>query len=200
MRQQRNRSKYRAENPLDSVITGKREIFSADRYIQSVINSVYTFVIALDKIFKVSCKNISNEISCLQEKSRHRNALLETILDVKFETLNGRQIEFDKNGDISAEYDLLRPKKDDSEAAWSLVTLGHWVPENGSRPVSMKLFRNTNILPRTFCSRPCNKGERKITIEPCCWRCDPCKLNDVTNSQQTECTPCAWGFMVSLIK
>ena len=196
MKQQRNRSKFRSENSLDTVI--KREIFSADMYIQSVINCVYTFVNALDKIFKVSCKNSSNAILCLQDQSQQRKALLDTILDVKFETLNGRQIEFDKNGDISAEYDLLRPKKDDSGTSWSLVALGHWgLGRNGSGPARMKLFEHTNILPRTFCSRPCKTGERKITIEPCCWRCDPCKPNFVTNSQQTECTPCDLGFVVS---
>lgn len=197
MKQQRNRSKYRSENPLDTFI--KREIFYADMYIQSVINSVYTFVNALDKIFKLSCKNSSNTISCLQEQSQQRKALLDTILDVKFETLTGRQIEFDENGDISAEYDLLRPQKDASGKTWRLVTLGHWgLERNGSGPARMKLFQHTNILPRTFCSRPCKRGERKITIEPCCWKCDPCKPNDVTNSQQTGCTPCARGFVVSL--
>lgn len=196
MKQQRNRSKYRPENSFDTVIKG--ETFSADTYVQSVINSVYTFVIALDEIFKAFCKNSSNSISCLQEQSHRRKALLDTILDVKFENPNGRQIEFDKNGDISAEYDLLRPQKDDSGTSWGLVTLGHWsIERNGSGPARMKLFKYTNILPRTYCSRPCKTGERKITIEPCCWRCDPCKPNDVTNSQQTECTPCARGFMVS---
>lgn len=197
MKQHSNRSKFRSENSHDTVI--KREIFSADMYIQSVINSVYTFANALNKIFKVTCKNSSNTISCLQEQSQQRRALLDTILDVKFETLNGRQIEFDKNGDISAEYDLLRPQKDHSGPAWSLVTLGHWGPErNGSGPARMELFERTNILPHTFCSLPCKTGERKITIGPCCWRCDPCQPNDVTNSQQTECTPCDLGFVVSL--
>lgn len=197
IKQQRNRSKYRSENPLDTVM--KREIFSADMYIQSVINSVYTFVNALDKIFQVSCKNSSNTISCLQEKSQQRKALLDNILDVKFETPNGRQIEFDKNGDISAEYDLLRPQRDNSATSWSLVALGHWgLERNQSGPARMRLFQHTNILPRTFCSRPCKTGERKITIEPCCWRCDSCKPNDVTNSQHTECTPCALGYVVSL--
>ena len=196
MKQQRNRSKFRSENSLDTV--NKGELFSADMYIQSVINCVYTFVNALNKIFKASCKNSSNAILCLQEQSQQRKALLDTILDVKFETLNGKQIEFDKNDDISAEYDLLRPQKDDSGTAWSIVTLGHWgLGRNGSGPGRMKLFEHTYILPRTFCSNPCKTGERKITIEPCCWRCDPCKPNFVTNSKQTECTPCALGFVVS---
>lgn len=196
IRLQTNRSKHRPENVFVSV--NKGETFSADTYIQSVINSVYTFVNALDKIHKNSCKNTSNPISCLQEESQIRKTLLDTILDVTFETPNGRKIKFDKNGDISAEYDLLRPQKDENGKSWSLVKLGRWGPEtNGSSPVTMKLFEDTNILPLTYCSRPCKIGEKKITVEACCWRCDPCKPNEITNSKQTECTPCARGFMVS---
>lgn len=198
IRVQNNRSKHRPEDSFASVNKGER--FSADTYIQSVINSVYTFVNALDKIFKISCKNTSNPISCLQQESQRQKTLLDTILDVTFDTPNGRKIEFDRNGDISAEYDILRPQKDGYHdgTSWSLVKLGRWGPEtNGSGPVSMKLLEDTNILPRSFCSRPCKTGERKITIEACCWKCDPCKLNEITNSNQIECTPCARGFMVS---
>lgn len=196
IRLQTNRSKHRPENVFVSV--NKGETFSADTYIQSVINSVYTFVNALDKIHKNSCKNTSNPISCLQEESQIRKTLLDTILDVTFETPNGRKIKFDKNGDILAEYDLLRPQKDENGKSWSLIKLGRWGPvTNGSGPVTMKLFEDTNILPLTYCSRPCKTGEKKITAEACCWRCDPCKPNEITNSKQTECTPCARGFMVS---
>lgn len=190
IRLQANMTKDRSEN--------KGETFSADSYIQSVINSVYTFVNALDKIHRISCKNTSNPILCLQEESQRRKTLLDTILGVTFETKNGRKIEFDKNGDISAEYDILRPRKGEYGTSWRLVKLGRWGPEtNGSGPVTMKLFEDTNILPRTYCSRPCRAGERKITIKACCWKCDPCKPNEITNSRQIECRSCARGYMVS---
>lgn len=197
MKLQSNRSQLRPENFFDSVNNNKGGPFSGDKYIHSVINSVYTFVNALDEIYKTSCINNTNPISCLQEKSQNRKAMLDIILNVKFETSNGRRIEFDRNGDISAEYDLLRPQKDNSGSSWGLVKLGCWGPKiNGSVPIT-KLVEDTTILPRTSCSRPCKTGEIKIPIEACCWRCDPCKANEITNRKQTECTPCIRGFMVS---
>ncbi|PFX26902.1 Metabotropic glutamate receptor 4 [Stylophora pistillata] len=179
-------SKYRPEN--------EGKAYSADLYIQSVINSVYTFAHALDKICKTYCKNNSSAATCLKEKSRNQNLLMDYILDVNYTTLNGRRIEFDKNGDISAEYDILRPVKDG--ISWGVKRIGRWGPPiKGAGPVEVQLFEEALILPRAYCSRPCDVGERQITIEVCCWRCEPCKADEITSSNQTECTPCTRDFM-----
>ena len=188
-----NTSKYRPEN--------KSNTFSADLYTQSVINSVYTFIHALDEIFEIYCKNVTSPTLCLQEKSRSQKLMLDYILNTKFTTSHGMRIEFDRNGDISAEYDLLRPKKDDTGTSWGVEKFGRWGPgKNGSIRTAVQLFDDTHILPRTFCSRPCKAGERKITIEACCWRCDPCKTNEITERNQTECTACAQEFMVTTLQ
>ena len=180
-------SKYRPENEGKTI--------SADLYIQSVINSVYAFAHALDKMCKTYCVNNSNAATCLKEKSLNQTLLLDYILNVNYTTLNGRKIKFDKNGDLSAEYDILRPKKEGS--SWGVEKFGRWGPPiKGAGPVKVQLIEDALILPRTFCSRPCNVGERKITIETCCWRCEPCKTDEITSRNQTECTTCTPDFMV----
>lgn len=188
---QKNLSKHRTENSFDLVSDQKGEA-----YIQSVINSVYTFVNALDGIYKSYCKNDSKPISCLQNKSQDRKLMLEMIHSINFETPNGRKIAFDENGDISAEYDLLKPQRDEL-GRWGHVKLGRWGPViNGSGASMVKLFKHMHILPRTSCSLPCEPGEIKIPTKACCWSCNLCKTNEITRRQQTECFPCNQGFMV----
>ena len=187
------------ESPVNFVdfVNDKGEHFSADAYIQSVITSVYAFVNALDEIHKISCKNISKPISCLQKKSQDGKLLLETLLRSEFLTPNGKKIEFDENGDISAEYDMLKPQKDEL-GRWSLVKLGRWGPViNGSSPSMVTLSKDTLMLPLASCSRPCGPGEIKIPTKACCWRCVLCHENEITRREQTECMPCTQGFMVS---
>ena len=173
------------------------ELFSRDAYIQSVLNSVYTFTNVLDKIYKIFCKNNSEPVSCLQQKSQDGKLVLAMILSGNFVTPNGRTIEFDKNGDISAGYDLLKPDKDIWDR-WSIMRLGRWGPTlNGSGPSMLMLFKDTQILPRASCSESCGPGEIKIPSSLCCWRCLSCNTNEITSRHQTECMPCIQGFMVS---
>lgn len=105
-------------------ISHEGEQSSTDAYIQSVINSVYTFVHVLDEIYKTDCKNMSNPKSCLQAKSQDGKLVLERILTISFMRKNGRKIEFDKNGDFFAEYDFLKPLKDEFGSGWGLTLLG----------------------------------------------------------------------------
>ena len=181
-------------------ISHEGEQSSTDVYIQSVISSVYTFVHVLDEIYKTDCKNMSNPKSCLQAKSQDGKLVLERILTISFMRKNGRKIEFDKNGDISAEYDFLKPLKDEFGSGWGLTLLGRWSEKNWSGSSMVTLCKDMDILPRTLCSQPCKPGEIKIPTTACCWRCNLCNNNEITTKEQMECLPCNKGFKVSFPK
>ena len=181
-------------------ISHEGEQSSTDVYIQSVISSVYTFVHVLDEIYKTDCKNMSNPKSCLQAKSQDGKLVLERILTISFMRKNERKIEFDKNGDISAEYDFLKPLKDEFGSGWGLTLLGRWSEKNWSGSSMVTLCKDMDILPRTLSSQPCKPGEIKIPTPACCWRCNLCNNNEITTKEQMECLPCNKGFKVSFPK
>ncbi len=49
--------------------------------------------------------------------------------------------------------------------------------------------------PNSLCSLPCRKREQRIQqLLPCCWKCKPCRENEIVTGNGTECRQCDEKF------
>ncbi|XP_075060978.1 vomeronasal type-2 receptor 26-like [Mixophyes fleayi] len=133
----------------------------------------------------------------------HLVRLRHYIQNVHVKLSNGREVLFDKNGDVSAVYDIVN---------WQLGADGNMKHfKVGSYDTA---FTNRNIftinssaiiwpsgnsqVPTSICSQSCLSGFRKVVRrgEPaCCFQCVPCSQGEISNQTNSDdCLKCPWNM------
>ncbi|XP_075197803.1 extracellular calcium-sensing receptor-like [Anomaloglossus baeobatrachus] len=112
-----------------------------------------------------------------------------------FQAPSGDLITFDKNGDISASYDIVTIQILGGQ--FQLVTVGSFTlsGSSGHRIIinSSLILWNENFsqVPESACSRSCVPGSRRVTRlgqPPCCFDCVSCSAGEISNS--TDAVKC----------
>ncbi|XP_075433989.1 extracellular calcium-sensing receptor-like [Ascaphus truei] len=106
--------------------------------------------------------------------------LLHYIQNVRVRLSNGREVFFDRNGDLPAVYDIVN---------WQLGADG--------------MMRQVKV-PQSVCSQSCLPGLRKVLRrgEPaCCFQCVPCPQGEISNQTDSiDCFKCPWDMWPRLQK
>ena len=152
--------------------------------VRVVINAVYAFAHALDDLQKALCPGYVG--MCPSMLPFERSNLLKHLRNVSFQDIStNTKVRFDKNGEVSAMYDILNLQKGKNH--YELVRVGTWEGALEDDVIVKKLdingdikWRlNTSRTPESFCSKPCGMDairEHKFSFDfNCCWKCKRCE-------------------------
>lgn len=145
-----------------------------DDKVPFVIDAVYAFAHALNKIYKANCPKQHGV--CEAMLSHRGENLLATLKNLSFHGMTGN-VTFDKNGDVLGVYDVFRflnGKYTDRVASW-----------RGDRLEDDANLYDTKI-PESFCGKACQPGFYKVGIKhTCCWECIPCGANKYVQGENS---------------
>ncbi|XP_054710934.1 metabotropic glutamate receptor-like [Uloborus diversus] len=145
--------------------------------VQFVVDAVYAFAHALDKVWRELCKP-RGEGYCHAMRSLDGGKLYrDYLLNVSFTDLGGNQVKFDQQGDGLGRYTIYNYQKDDNSSNYYYKVVGKWFDGLHLDLDDVK-WPGGGSLTTSVCSHPCGPGEVKITQsgDVCCWichRCDP---------------------------
>jgi calcium-sensing receptor len=165
----------------------KKEHFTRLHYVSNIINAVFAVANGVQNFYRKEHKPFS--------LTSHE--LLKSLKELTFQTYDGDNITFDRNGDVIGKYSLVNIRPD-------LVTrnVGIW---NGEYlELGERIWWNTaqRNAPKGVCSPPCLAGWHKHTsnVDPkCCWTCQRCPAGMISNrSGVTKCSLCPKDHMTNL--
>ena len=160
-----------------------------DNGVTRTIDAVYAYAHALQKIRKLKCKN--SLLICDKMKETLGEDLLETLKNITFESIDGKTISFDENGDVRARYDIYYFNQTGTNH-YENFRIGQWVDNLTMYPIAKTALTPVN----SFCGKQCKSNEVKFGLAgkpSCCWECRPCSGNKFAFNE-TFCKTCARGF------
>ncbi|XP_075060979.1 extracellular calcium-sensing receptor-like [Mixophyes fleayi] len=125
------------------------------------------------------------------------------IQNVHVKLSNGREVFFDRNGDVPAVYDIVN---------WQLGADGNMkhvkVGSYDTAVTDRNIFTvnnsaiiwpsGNNQVPTSICSQSCISGFRRVVRrgEPaCCFQCVPCSQGEISNQTNSDdCLKCPWNM------
>ncbi|XP_072427786.1 vomeronasal type-2 receptor 1-like [Chiloscyllium punctatum] len=181
-----------------------------------------------DSNFRVSC-NVNNAVyavayalhdlqACENGKGPFENGTCASIHDfepwqllhymkkVRFIDQSGNERYFDKNGDVSAVYDIINWQVT-ADGVINFVKVGRYdaraAPGHQLTIREKDLIWNTGELevPHSVCSKNCKPGTRKRVQQGqpiCCFDCIPCAEGEISNG--TECFQCPEDYWSNINK
>ncbi|XP_064627215.1 metabotropic glutamate receptor 3-like [Lineus longissimus] len=163
-----------------------------DEKASRVIDTVSVLAYAIDYVVKQNCSGVeAKDMSkCVKGPD-----VLAALKAVKYHGSLGN-IEFDANGDPVGVYEvknfqMVNGVKKDVRVAMYVTkdkVLVHDANNKFEWPSNVKLV---DEIPEAVCSHPCLKGQQRIQKDvQCCWDCRPCRNNERTNVNQSECVAC----------
>ncbi|XP_038674095.1 metabotropic glutamate receptor 5b [Scyliorhinus canicula] len=167
-----------------------------DQYVQDtkmgfVINAIYSMAHALHNMQQSLCPGVNG--LCEAMKPIDGRILLDFLMRINFTGVSGDIISFDENGDSPGRYEIMNFKTLEKEQ-FDYVNVGSW--DNGElKMADNKIWASKNLVVRSVCSDPCEKGEIKVIRKgeaSCCWTCTPCKENEYIFDEYT-CQACHLG-------
>ncbi|XP_037396028.1 extracellular calcium-sensing receptor-like [Pygocentrus nattereri] len=195
--------KYKIQNDSDdtTVCTGQEKLSEVentftDMSLMPIFTNVYKAVYAvahtLHDLF--GCTQ-----TCPTKKQPDPLTFLEHLKRVHFQTKEGEEVYFDKNGDPPAKYEIINWQKN-KEHQHEFVNVGFYdssFPARNRLAVNMTSVvwaRNTNQVPVSVCSESCPPGTRKAVQKGkpiCCFDCIPCAEGEISNmTDGIKCTQC----------
>ncbi|CAJ0968153.1 unnamed protein product [Ranitomeya imitator] len=151
------------------------------------------------------------------EKRSEHDELTRYIQNVHVKLSNGREVFFDRNGDVPAMSDIVNWQLG-SDGVMKHVRVGSYDTAatdgnvfniDGSRIVwpsgNHQNFRLSLVIlilhtkvPTSVCSQSCPLGSRKVIIEgkpSCCFQCVPCPQGEISNQTNSiDCLKCPWNL------
>ncbi|KAM9312160.1 extracellular calcium-sensing receptor-like [Gastrophryne carolinensis] len=125
------------------------------------------------------------------------------IQNVRVQLKNGREVFFDKNGDLPAMYDIVNWQQGSNRVIKKLKVGSYDASVTGGNIFSI----NTNAIewptgkgqvPKSVCSEPCLPGFQRVVREGepvCCFDCVPCPYGAFSNKTDSDqCFECQWDF------
>ncbi|XP_067890079.1 metabotropic glutamate receptor 5b isoform X2 [Heterodontus francisci] len=167
-----------------------------DQYVQDtkmgfVINAIYSMAHALHNMQQSLCPGVNG--LCDVMKPIDGRILLDFLMKINFTGVSGDIISFDENGDSPGRYEIMNFKKLGKEY-FDYINVGSW--DNGELKMDDdEIWSSKNLVVRSVCSDPCEKGEIKVIRKgevSCCWTCTPCKENEFVFDEYT-CQACPQG-------
>ncbi|XP_076361004.1 metabotropic glutamate receptor 3-like [Tachypleus tridentatus] len=168
-----------------------------------VRDAAYAFAHALHDLHKNVC---GGEEGLCDAMVRTDGPTLKGYLQqIKFKDENGKTFRFLPSGDAPPRYSIFNFQKRSGNYTWRNVG-SYILGEEGE--VSLKLHENELRFkqedpgfPRSFCSEPCQQGQRKLQREgdTCCWLCTDCSEYEYLEDEYT-CRVCPWGTLPSTAK
>ena len=159
-----------------------------------VIDAVYAFAYALHAITGNSCVN-DTTLKCNSRRQVSGDKLLRAIRNVSFESLTGRQVRFNKDGDVPVGEYAMYYLQNNTENGFRYVKMGEW--KIGRRFNFPKLLTRKFASVKSRCSEPCGayKIQTRIHGKPsCCWTCEYCPRDSLLLNK-THCQACQKGFL-----
>ncbi|OCT99141.1 hypothetical protein XELAEV_18004932mg [Xenopus laevis] len=157
--------------------------------------SVYTMAHALNNLLSLLGKHTQKDI----HRNIFRNQLHYYFRNLYFVDPWGREIEYDKDGDVSVHL-LIRNWIYSFQWGIIITNVGEfsWSESEGNLKINSKKItwkKNTNNTTlKSQCSANCPHGHQKIPWEgapPCCYGCAPCSEGEVSNITDAEnCLKC----------
>ncbi|XP_073402835.1 extracellular calcium-sensing receptor-like [Dendrobates tinctorius] len=125
------------------------------------------------------------------------------IQNVHVKLSNGREVFFDRNGDIPALYDIVNWQLG-SDGVMKNVKVGGY----DTAATDGKVFNidangviwpsGNHQVPTSICSQSCPLGFRKVEIEgkpACCFQCIPCPQGEISDqTNPVDCLTCPWNL------
>ncbi|XP_068129489.1 extracellular calcium-sensing receptor-like [Hyperolius riggenbachi] len=135
--------------------------------------------------------------------------LLPYIQNIRITLSSGREIYFNKNGEVSASYDIVNwQKRSDGSFCYAEVGSYEGSTLNGSEfSIDFGLLQwimGDSKVPRSVCSESCPPGFRKAALQGqpvCCYECLPCLQGEVSNqTDSVVCIKCSWDQWPNSLK
>ncbi|XP_010136891.1 PREDICTED: metabotropic glutamate receptor 5 [Buceros rhinoceros silvestris] len=156
-----------------------------------VINAIYSMAYGLHNMQMSLCPGYVG--LCDAMKPIDGRKLLESLMKTNFTGVSGDMILFDENGDSPGRYEIMNFKKMGKDY-FDYINVGSW--DNGELKMDDdEIWSDKNIIIRSVCSEPCEKGQIKVIRKgevSCCWTCTPCKENEYVSDEYT-CKACQLG-------
>ncbi|XP_041349206.1 metabotropic glutamate receptor-like [Gigantopelta aegis] len=176
----------------DSDVLSSANGFKPVPTVTPVMDAVYTFANALDRLLKDNCSTVvgSDVHSCINGPD-----LLQYLKTTAFEAENGFVL-FDANGNILGKHIIEQlvegsPYSQTTIGIYSSVTLNITFSNNPTWKY-LNWTANSSSVPEAVCSKPCEPGEFRIQKQPlCCWSCKACRQNEILTENGTDCASCA---------
>ena len=157
--------------------------------LQPIMSAVFAFAHGIDSLQKELCGNQSG--ICPSMMSFKRERLLQHLRNVSFENFLNTSLNFNKNGEVMAKYQIFNFQQVGAQKSFKLV--GEWDGEKSGNKLLLNVkdimwFNTGNgSIPRSYCSAECNLGyvkrEREGYSFDYCWKCHKCdKLQLIANN------------------
>ena len=175
----------------DSDVLSSDNGFKPVPTVTPVMDAVYTFADALDRLLKDRCPSARSDAhSCVTGPD-----LLQYLHTTAFEGENGF-VSFDANGNILGKHVIEQLVEGDP---YRQVMIGIYdsVTGNitfGNKPTweYLNWTNDSGSVPEVVCSKPCALGQFRIQKQPvCCWTCKACRQNEYLTENGTNCANCA---------
>uniref|UniRef100_A0A3B4DX49 G-protein coupled receptors family 3 profile domain-containing protein n=1 Tax=Pygocentrus nattereri TaxID=42514 RepID=A0A3B4DX49_PYGNA len=190
-----------------TMCTGKEKLSEmenefTDMTLMPIFNNVYKGVYAVAHTLHGLLACIYGKVLCSFKCCNIHIILFcqfaEHLKRVRFETKDGEEVYFDKNGDPVAKYEIINWQT--IEDQHEFVTVGLY---DSSFPAHNRLLiemasitwaRNANQVPVSVCSESCPPGTRKAVQKGkpvCCFDCIPCAEGEISNmTDSIKCEQC----------
>ncbi|KAL1493265.1 hypothetical protein ABEB36_011350 [Hypothenemus hampei] len=172
--------------------------YEQESKVQFVVDAVYAFALALDKLNKDVCKDY-DQLTVCPSMTQYSGAdfYQNYILDLNFTDLVGSPVKFDKSGDGLARYDILNYQRLPNSSGHHYKVVGKWFNFLELNYEDLIFDHNLSGTPMSVCSLPCEVGMiKKQQGDTCCWICDKCEEYEYVYDEVTckDCGPGNWPY------
>ncbi len=214
--QEKDISKQSCHNYINATYIYSKMRHPTQTVHYKVFDAVMVYAKALHELISDKCRErftqIDNNIltNCIKGED-----LLDYMKVVEFEGSSG-YVKFDEEGDLLGQFLYLQRQEVNGHIEW--VKVGKWDKQSGenidiyheklvwfqgkeidNRTSGIELtFGHSTGAPKSVCSGPCAIREQRLEqLLPCCWKCKPCRENEIVTSNGTECQQCKDKFWPS---
>ncbi|CAH1781860.1 unnamed protein product [Owenia fusiformis] len=169
--------------------------YMESRSLAAVVDSVYVFANALDKIIKNTCPGLDP----LATRNCINGPTLYQYLRNSSYDGNLGEIEFDRNGDVIGTYDIEQIYIDNNTGGFEQDVVARWFAKTSNLSFLVNItdipwYLDTpasTAIPKSICSDPCDFGFYYVRQDlACCWDCKKCRENEIVTLNQTDCETC----------
>ncbi|XP_041118663.1 extracellular calcium-sensing receptor-like [Polyodon spathula] len=168
------------------------------RITNNVYKAMYAIAHSLHNL--ITCKNGPfADMTCTNHMKIEPWQVLHYLKTVNFTTRNGESVYFDKNGDITARYELVNWQLN-KKGKTQFVTVGLYDASLAEgrqfimNNISIVWTGDQDKVPKSVCSESCPPGTRKAVQKGkpvCCFDCIPCADGEISNQTDSiDCEKC----------
>ena len=192
---------YCSNETLDSMTS---KILQYDNFIYgNTVNALYAAAYALKALMIKKCNYTKpgyNKTACPPIIPLVPKELTDELFKVNFTSLLDTTILFNEDGDPSyPRYTVENVQRRNGELTY--VKIGEWDHINHFQLVDNQTVKwpvwlqPATATPRSRCNDDCKPGEFVSARTECCWSCQRCPVNHITNKTNAEkCQKCPHGY------